>query len=306
MRKLTTDVFIERSKHIHGNHFTYENTFYVNNNTLITVTCQVHGDINVRPDHHLKGHMCKQCSVSHASKNKLITVEVFLNRAEEVHRGKYTYPNFIPCKAKDKIDILCKCHGLFQQSYDSHLNKMAGCPECSKLELGAYKKLNIEQFIERAKSIHGNIYDYSKVKYISYAKKVEIICPDHGSFLQTPNNHLYGKKCNICSKENNSFQKERFIKTKCKTAIFYVLKCFNDNEEFYKIGITTKSVKYRYNTSSLMPYQYEILKTIEDTPENIWNMEYKYKKKLKEYRYTPLIKFNGSLTECFSKPPIIA
>ena len=64
------------------------------------------------------------------------------------------------------------------------------------------KKLTTEQFIEKAKLIHGDKYDYSKTNYINYSTKIEIICKKHGSFFQTPNGHLEGKEgCNYCSKK---------------------------------------------------------------------------------------------------------
>lgn len=47
-------------------------------------------------------------------------------------------------------------------------------------------------FISKAILVHGNKYDYSKVEYINNHTKVCIICPEHGEFWQTPNNHLNG------------------------------------------------------------------------------------------------------------------
>lgn len=51
------------------------------------------------------------------------------------------------------------------------------------------RKLTTEEFIEKAKEIHGNLYDYSKVNYIDSRTKVEIICPEHGVFYMQPCNH---------------------------------------------------------------------------------------------------------------------
>lgn len=62
-------------------------------------------------------------------------------------------------------------------------------------------KINTENFIEKAKEIHGARYDYSKSKYESSNKKIEIICKDHGPFFQQPNNHLSGKGCLKCGNE---------------------------------------------------------------------------------------------------------
>lgn len=60
------------------------------------------------------------------------------------------------------------------------------------------KRRTIEQFVERAVFIHGNKYDYSKSIYSGCTDKIEIICPQHGSFWQTSGNHLAGKGCMKC------------------------------------------------------------------------------------------------------------
>lgn len=54
------------------------------------------------------------------------------------------------------------------------------------------KKLTTEEFIARAKEVHGDKYDYSKVEYANKDAKVTIICPEHGPFEQKPHNHLMG------------------------------------------------------------------------------------------------------------------
>lgn len=55
-----------------------------------------------------------------------------------------------------------------------------------------------EEFIKRAKEIHGERYGYSLVDYINSQSKVKIICSIHGEFSQIANNHLRGKGCSIC------------------------------------------------------------------------------------------------------------
>ena len=78
------------------------------------------------------------------------------------------------------------------------------------------KALTREQFIIRAKNAHGNKYDYSKVKYVNNQTKVAIICPIHGEFWQTPNNHLGRKGCPKCRNSQTSircrYTIEEFIK----------------------------------------------------------------------------------------------
>ena len=60
-------------------------------------------------------------------------------------------------------------------------------------------KLTTDTFITKAKNVHGDKYDYTLVNYINAQTKIKIICPEHGVFEQTPNNHLSGKKgCPRC------------------------------------------------------------------------------------------------------------
>lgn len=73
------------------------------------------------------------------------------------------------------------------------------------------KKLTTDEFIRKAKEVHGDKYDYSKVEYINAKTKVLIICPVHGEFWQKPFQHLRGHKCDKCG-GSCDIPKEDFIK----------------------------------------------------------------------------------------------
>ena len=60
-------------------------------------------------------------------------------------------------------------------------------------------KLTTEEFIAKAKAVHGNRYDYSKVEYVNSKTKVCIVCKEHGDFWQSPIKHLHGQKCAKCA-----------------------------------------------------------------------------------------------------------
>ena len=72
------------------------------------------------------------------------------------------------------------------------------------------KNSTTEEFIQKARKVHGNKYDYSKVVYVNNSTKVKIICPDHGEFLQTPKSHLKGSNCNKCN--NNKIKEKTLLK----------------------------------------------------------------------------------------------
>ena len=122
------------------------------------------------------------------------TKEEFIKEARELHGDKYDYSKVEYIGALKKVCIICPEHGKFWQEASGHL-KGQGCPKCS----GKYIP-TIEEWIEKARKVHGDKYDYSKVKYIDSKSKVCIICPIHGGFEQTPHNHLGGQGCPTCGK----------------------------------------------------------------------------------------------------------
>lgn len=74
-------------------------------------------------------------------------------------------------------------------------------------------KMTTQKFIERALSIHGDKYDYSKVDFVNYKTKVIIVCSIHGEFHQKISNHLQGKGCARCGFiQGNKVHKDRLIK----------------------------------------------------------------------------------------------
>jgi len=102
-----------------------------------------------------------------------------------------------------KVKIICKEHGAFLQLPGKHLMGH-GCKKCIKYKLRLAFGSSKEEFIKKSKLQHGDRYDYSKVEYINAHKKVIIICPKHGYFLQEPNSHINGCGCPRCAYSNKS------------------------------------------------------------------------------------------------------
>lgn len=128
--------------------------------------------------------------------------EYFLNKLEERspdNFSKYNY-SLIPnqFKAVDKIKIICKEHGDFEQNVNGHLSDN-GCPKCWRQRRKLVKLGTKEDFIRRAKLIHGDEYDYNKIVYKGFHKKVTITCKEHGDFEQLVCTHLDGHGCSYCS-----------------------------------------------------------------------------------------------------------
>ena len=125
--------------------------------------------------------------------SKLTTAD-FIERARVVHGDKYDYSLVDYKSAHGKVRIICPVHGEFQQQAASHTNG-SGCRACS-----GHLPITTESFIQRAKAIYGDKYDYSEVDYKNNKTKVLVICPEHGRFKIIPKEHLLNKTgCSVCS-----------------------------------------------------------------------------------------------------------
>ena len=128
---------------------------------------------------------------------------MFIEHAREVHGDKYDYSKVNYINSTTEVTIICPVHGEFKQKPIFHLQG-CGCKKCSS------KKYTTEKFIEAARNIHGDKYDYSKVDYVDCFTDVTIICPVHGEFQQTPHIHLQGAGCSECS-GHKRYTTETFI-----------------------------------------------------------------------------------------------
>lgn len=140
--------------------------------------------------------------------SKKITTEDIILRSKQTHGDKYEYNLISYYKMKDKVEIVCPIHGSFWQTPDHHI-RGTGCPDCSRIELGKSKKDNAaKDFISKAISVHGEIYDYSNFEYKGNKIKLDIICQKHGVFKQTPSNHLSGFGCPNCGRERTELSRK--------------------------------------------------------------------------------------------------
>jgi hypothetical protein len=190
---LSEKEFIEKARKLHGSKYGYDKVQYINGVTKIIITCHVHGDFTQRADSHLQGIGCPDCS----PKSIKATTNEFVDKAIEVHGNKYDYSkvNYIGCY--EDVIITCPLHGEFRQKPSIHLSG-SGCKTCGYEKVRDTLKISCIDFISKADKIHGSLYDYSKVVYVTTNSKVIIGCKKHGDFLQTPNNHLQGSNCPSC------------------------------------------------------------------------------------------------------------
>ena len=134
-------------------------------------------------------HGCPKCGVLKAKRE--IAKNKFLNKLDTL---KW---EFIEYKDYTDVTVKCKECGHIRHTTSDNILKF-GCKICSSIKANEPRKLTTEEFINRAKQIHGNRYDYHLVNYVNYKTPVKIICSKHGEFLQNPNKHLAGHNCPHC------------------------------------------------------------------------------------------------------------
>lgn len=128
------------------------------------------------------------------------TREQFIKDAKKVHGDKYDYSKVEYKGCRNKVCIICPKHGEFWQKPSLHLGGM-GCLKCGNENKLHPKKYTTDKWIKKAKEVHRDKYDYSKVEYVSPYDYVTIICPKHGEFLQKAYYHLSGNGCPKCGYE---------------------------------------------------------------------------------------------------------
>ena len=188
--------FLENAKKTHADKYDYSKVEYFNNCTKVEIICKYHNSFWQKPHTHLQGRGCPKCVINLSSWRGRNTVSKFISKAKKIHGDKYIYDLVKYVNNRTKIKIECRHHGIFETTPKDHLDKrnkrFSVCPKCN---INEWKN----NFIEKAKKVHGDKYDYSKVNYIDSKTKVEIVCKEHGSFFLKPSNHLIGIICPKCS-----------------------------------------------------------------------------------------------------------
>lgn len=290
--------FIKDAIKVHGDKYDYSKVIYKKAIEKVIIVCKIHGEFLQTPNSHLNGSGCLKCG--YLSKNRSLNTNYFIEKAIKIHDSVFDYSNVNYISAHNHIEIICKTHGIFLQTPNSHLSG-AGCNKCQVKKVSDLQRKTTNQFIEEANIIHENKYDYSLTEYETARKKVKIICPIHGEFEQLTGSHLAGRGCSQCGFDFCNFKKSNWInRSKGRKGIFYIIRCWNENEEFFKFGITFQSIKIRYSGKTHMPYNYEIIRELKsENLSYIWDLERRFKRFKKKNHYKPLIHFLGDKYECF-------
>lgn len=251
--KKNTDIFIKEAQNKHGQRYDYSLVNYKGAREKIIIICPKHGNFKQVAFVHLrgkKGSGCEKCSYIERGKNCRMSFKEFLMRANKKHNNIYNYSkakSVFDKVSQKKIPITCSIHGTFKQNLQNHLSGK-GCNKCSVIRTGNILRKSKKDFISDAIIVHGNKYDYSKVKYLGSFRNVEILCKKDGAFWQSPTAHLSGTSCPKCSRRGQGAPRniKRALRgefdKKCKAFVYiitFTLPCFK--YKLIKIGSGTGS-----------------------------------------------------------------
>lgn len=311
MKKRTNETFIRDANRKHDSKYDYSKVNYINNRTKVCIICPVHGEFYQTPNSHLNGCGCPKCGTEESHKKAKKTILEFIKEANKNHNNFYNYANALYVNNKTKISIICPIHGEFEQSPEKHLNGQ-GCPVCRYIKLSNKLKMSNDDFINKAKRIHGEKYDYSKVKYVSYDEPVIIICPIHGDFSQTPDSHLQGSGCQKCANHLSKMEIElKEILSKYFNDVIVNNRSILNGKEL-DIYIPSKKIAIEYNgvlwhcEKFGKDKNYHLNKTIECNKKgirliHIFEDEYIYRKDVVLHKIKNILNINTDLPKITSE-----
>lgn len=303
-KRYTNKEYIEAAIAVHGDYFGYDKVEYITSKVKVEIYCPHCQDYFWQgAGAHLGGYGCGRCRVRKINETKQVTTADFIAKAIKKHGvEKYSYENVVYVNNTTHVIITCLKHGDFKQSPSSHTTGR-GCKHCRAEYISETLAHTLDDFVRISNSVHPKgKYSYDKAVYKRSGDMITITCNIHGDFEQKANDHKLGRGCAKCGLEIGGFQRSDFQELCNKhhdgLGYLYVIKCYNDNESFYKVGITSVSVKARF-ASTAMPYDYKVIYEVFNVGAFIFDIETQLHRLLSKYQYKPNVSFGGE-TECFT------
>lgn len=303
-----TEYFVHNIIKVHGTYYDLSKVKYTKSSERVVVICPNHGEFLITANSFKSGKGCKKCA-NEVNGDKLRgNLENFVKNAVAVHSYKYDYSLVDYKSAREKVIIVCKDHGRFNQTPSGHL-RGRGCIKCAEVSTGRANRLTLNKVLDRFLSVHGQTYDYSQIReYKNASSPLTIVCREHGAFQQSMTSHYHKRAgCPTCAVVFNPARKSGFKRcsdSRGGYASLYLIKCSSACEVFYKIGITTHDVSRRFAGFEAMPYNYCVEHLHVGEAEAVYDLETELHREYRNLRYSPSIPFGG-MTECFSAIDVV-
>lgn len=236
------ETFIIKARSVHGDKYDYSLSVYTKACNKVKVRCIQHDFIfEVTPNSHTSArHGCKLCAIDRIAEATSKPRQYYIDKATSAHDGKYDY-SLVPdkVKSKDIIEIVCPEHGVFKQSLHDHTSGKVGCKLCAASNSSKRQMFSKEQYVEKAKQIHGDKYDYSITEYVGKSKYITYECKLHGVVTQRADHHLTTIGCTKCA----SLAKAEMFKFTTEEYIALAKKVHGDKYDYSLVDYKNQHTK---------------------------------------------------------------
>lgn len=179
------------------------------------ITCAEHGDVQTCDiAKYLRRSIgCPKCSYGQR-KTRLRSNEEAIRTLSEVHPD-IDFSNIVYKSDTEDVEFVCPEHGLQKRSFIGVKIGKNACRECSNEDIGNTRRSSLEEFVDQARVLYGDLDDFSKTVYLNRRELVIITCKAHGDYSILPCNYLAAGRCFRCNEgQTSKAEKEiaQFIK----------------------------------------------------------------------------------------------
>lgn len=187
---LNEEAFLKQALEVWGDRWDYSSMEFSTARDPLQISCPTHGPFTQVGLSHLKGYVgCPECS-----ERKKKPAHHLEAQAKEVWGDRWDFSKSQWGQTRSEVVVICPQHGGFTQNTRNLLRGDVGCRPCKGIVSSS------EEFMERAKVIWGDRWDYSALNFRTISSKVTLRCPLHGEFQQMGSDHLRGfVGCPSCS-----------------------------------------------------------------------------------------------------------
>lgn len=215
--KMNNQDFLKKAIRRHGDKYEYLEP-YTKSDKNIKVRCKKHDFIfSIKPRDHIRGHGCYWCGLERMKSAQRLTLEEFIERANNIHNNKYDYSEVEYVNGNSVISITCPVHGPFRQVAEYHLAGQ-GCPICKE----SYGERNIDKwltannilFVRQFNIIPDQLSLIGRNKFI-----VDFFLPNHNIIIEFHGEQHFHKN-KFFHKDNTEFQlqqdRDKRLREHCK------------------------------------------------------------------------------------------
>lgn len=185
-----TKEYIAACSEKHNHKYLYHKTAYTKSTNKVVVTCPEHGDFSIQAQIHKVSQGCPKCGWDVCAKKNTMTTQDFIVKSKSLFGDRFSYEKTEYIGGKTPVTITCPVHGDIVILPAAHYNCVVGCIDCGEDIRAENYRIKFDEFVTRAREIHGDFYSYVEESYTEMRGAITIVCPVHGAFESKAYHHV--------------------------------------------------------------------------------------------------------------------